>query len=243
VRFKARPWRGVCDGRFGLWLGRFGLWLWRFGAALAIICGLGFNTYAQASSYFYPRYFYAQQAAPAAPEPPPRSVQPKLRPAPALWPAHTAPLDPAPLSAFAPPPPQEEERIKRLVVQYSADTALDDEGNCLSSAIYYEARGEPLEGQLAVAYVVLNRARSGRFPNSLCAVILQPKQFSFVTTGQIIQPPNNEEWRTSVAISEIARRHKRNSPVGEATHYHNLDVWPEWHLERVAQIGHHVFYR
>ena len=61
--------------------------------------------------------------------------------------------------------------------------ALNAEETCLATAVYFEARGETLEGQLAVARVVMNRAASGRYPSSWCATVKQPAQFSFVRQG------------------------------------------------------------
>ena len=71
-----------------------------------------------------------------------------------------------------------------LVDRYSAGAPLDEQGNCLATAVYFEARGESLEGQLAVARVVMNRASSERYPPDWCGVVKQHAQFSFVRHGQ-----------------------------------------------------------
>src|SRR4051794_22583710 len=74
-----------------------------------------------------------------------------------------------------------------LVGKYATDAQLDQETNCLATAVYFEARGESVDGQLAVARVVMNRAASGKYPPSWCATVTQPWQFSFVNprTGQL----------------------------------------------------------
>jgi spore germination cell wall hydrolase CwlJ-like protein len=68
-----------------------------------------------------------------------------------------------------------------LVDRYAAGAPLDQEANCMAVAVYHEARGETLEGQLAVARVIMNRAASGKYPTTWCGVVKQPWQFSFVT--------------------------------------------------------------
>src|ERR671916_33370 len=87
-----------------------------------------------------------------------------------------------------------------------ATETADAEQDCLASAIYFEARGEPIKGQLAVAEVVLNRVASKKYPDSICAVVKQPWQFSFVKDGKF--PAINKEsksWRKAVAVARIAR--------------------------------------
>ena len=71
-----------------------------------------------------------------------------------------------------------------LVGKFATNAQLDEQMTCLATAVYFEARGESLEGQLAVAHVVMNRAASGRYPPDWCSVVKQPWQFSFVRHGQ-----------------------------------------------------------
>src|SRR6185503_8702488 len=92
-----------------------------------------------------------------------------------------------------------------LVDRYSSGAELNEEATCLATAVYFEARGESLEGQLAVARVVMNRAASGRYPPSWCATVKQPWQFSFVRHGQF--PAVNTAsgaWRKAQAITRLA---------------------------------------
>lgn len=121
---------------------------------------------------------------------------------------------------------------------------VDGELACLAGAIYFEAKGEPLAGQLAVAKVILNRAKSGRFPKSACAVITQPGQFSFVRGGRIPAVSHaNPGFRTAVAIAQVAMSSDWDSVADDALFFHARRVQPRWRLTRVASIGGHVFYR
>lgn len=118
------------------------------------------------------------------------------------------------------------------------------EQECLAGAVYFEAKGEPLDGQLAVAQVILNRAKSGRFPGSICGVVFQPSQFSFVRGGGF--PPiarSSQNWRDAVAIAKIAQNDMWDSSADDALYFHARRVSPGWKLRRVGAIGNHVFYR
>ncbi len=121
--------------------------------------------------------------------------------------------------------------------------APDSELRCLATGIYFESKGEPLAGQLAVAEVILNRAASGRFPGSVCGVLMQPGQFSFVRSGRLPSPPNNAAWRKAVAVAEVARRDLWDSPVSNALFFHARYVSPGWRRARVGSVGNHIFYR
>lgn len=125
-----------------------------------------------------------------------------------------------------------------------ADDEMDAETRCLATTVFYEARSESLAGQLAVAHVVLERARSGRFPSSLCGVVTQPGQFSFVRGGRLPQAPTNgRQWRTAAAIAEIALEDSWENPVEGALFFHAAHVSPKWKRPRVTRIGGHIFYR
>jgi N-acetylmuramoyl-L-alanine amidase len=120
---------------------------------------------------------------------------------------------------------------------------LDAQGQCLAKAIFWEARGEPLSGQLAVAQVILNRVESRRFGNDICSVVKAPRQFSFVRAGVIPEASNRSQWGTSQAVAHVALRGEWDDVVGTATHFHATRVNPAWRLTRVATIGNHIFYR
>lgn len=117
----------------------------------------------------------------------------------------------------------------------------DAEMHCLSVAVYHEARGETRDGQLAVAQVVLNRARSGRFPKSICGVVLQPAQFSSIRSNW--NPRESAMWRRAQEIAQQAIEGERVHAVGDALYFHATHVQPGWRMQRVAAVGNHIFYR
>ena len=133
-----------------------------------------------------------------------------------------------------------------LVDRYSAGAPLSDEATCIAVAVYHEARGESLEGQLAVARVIMNRAASGRYPTSWCGVVKQPWQFSFVRGGRF---PSVDEgsmaWRRALGITRLAINNAVSSVPTDCLWYHADYVSPSWgrRLTPVSQIGAHIFYR
>ena len=147
----------------------------------------------------------------------------------------------APAAAPAPTP-----TLDQLVSEYAADAAPDREQDCLASAVYFESRGEPIQGQLAVAQVVINRSVSGRYPPDVCDVITQHAQFSFVRNGRIPMADRaSEAWRKAVAIAHIAEDKLAQADVSsDVLWYHATYVAPSWgkRLTRQAQIGLHIFY-
>jgi len=152
-----------------------------------------------------------------------------------------APAFPERAPDFAAP---ERRSLAALVGELAGSDTPDAEAECLARAVYYESQGEPLNGQLSVAEVIINRSRSGRFPSSICGVVRQAGQFSFVRRGIIPQPPQAaRNWRTAVAISRIAMADLADSPAENALFFHARRVNPGWRLRRVATVGNHVFYR
>lgn len=141
--------------------------------------------------------------------------------------------------------PQGAPSLAALVRQQSGNgEALDAEARCLASAIFYEARSESLAGKLAVARVIVNRSRSGRFPTSLCGVVTQPGQFSFVRSGQIPAVSNDSAgWHDSVGIARIAMDDSWKSPAEGALFFHARRVSPRWGRQMLAQVDNHLFYR
>jgi len=121
---------------------------------------------------------------------------------------------------------------------------LDKELRCLAGAIYFEARGESLDGQLAVGRVVVGRANSGRFPASYCGVVFQPSQFSFVrgrTMPAVAEA--SAAWQRAVAVARIADEGSWQSQAEGALFFHATHVSPGWRKQRLARIDNHVFYR
>jgi spore germination cell wall hydrolase CwlJ-like protein len=128
------------------------------------------------------------------------------------------------------------------------DTAapMSDEMRCLAGAVYFEARGEPLTGQLAVAQVIINRSEDGRFPRSYCGVVAQPGQFSFMRGKQMPAiRSGTAAWTRAVAIAEIAHKGLWESEADDAVFFHANYVRPSWshRKTRLAQIDTHIFYR
>jgi len=134
--------------------------------------------------------------------------------------------------------------LDALVAAQSMSGDLTAEMRCLAGAIYFEARGESLEGQLAVAKVVINRSKSGRFPASYCGVVYQPSQFSFVR-GHSMPKVRSEsvDWREAVAIAQIAEQGSWDSEAPGALFFHAAHVSPSWRLTLLARVDNHIFYR
>ena len=136
--------------------------------------------------------------------------------------------------------------LSALVDRYSAGAPLDEEATCLATAVYFESRGEPVEGQLAVARVVINRAASGKYPPSWCGTVKQPAQFSFVRGGRFPAiDPGCEAWRKAQAITRLAMSNAVPSLSSDILWYHANYVAPSWgrRLTRAEKIGAHIFYR
>lgn len=135
--------------------------------------------------------------------------------------------------------------LATMVTQLRNTEAGSRELECLATGIYFESKGEPLAGQLAVGKVIANRADSGgRFPGTYCGVLFQRGQFSFVHGRSLPSVPrSNKQWQTAVAVAKIVDQDLKESPVGDALFFHARYVAPGWHAKRVASIGNHIFYR
>lgn len=123
--------------------------------------------------------------------------------------------------------------------------------DCMTAAIYYEAANEPVEGQRAVAQVVMNRSRHLAYPHTICGVVYQGSeratgcQFSFTCDGSLRRTPSVDGWRRARSVASAALSGLVYAPVGLATHYHADYVLPYWAPTLVKQtlIGRHIFYR
>jgi spore germination cell wall hydrolase CwlJ-like protein len=135
--------------------------------------------------------------------------------------------------------------LPSMVAAMRTADAGSRELECLATGIYFESKGEPLAGQLAVGKVIANRANSGgRFPSTYCGVLFQRGQFSFVHGRSLPSVSHsNRMWQTAVAIAKIVDQDLKDSVAEKALFFHARYVSPSWHLKRVASIGNHIFYR
>jgi len=168
-------------------------------------------------------------------------------PVPAVVQTLPDPIVPAPVAAPEPQAPVAEapRTLAGAMASEPAEHGVDAQLECLAGAVYFEAKGEPLKGQLGVARVILNRTRSGRFPTTACGVVKQRGQFSFVRGGRFPAiARGSAAWRTALAVARAARDGHVESPAGKALFFHARSVSPGWRgVTRVAAIGNHVFYR
>jgi len=133
----------------------------------------------------------------------------------------------------------------------AAKRQVDIEMECLALNVYFEARGEPHEGQVAVAHVVMNRIADDRFPGSVCAVVRQGGrndkgcQFSWWCDNQADRPKHKADWRLARDIAQTVYWGMGEDPTTGALWYHATRVKPIWRLKLVRgpTIGRHVFYR
>ena len=130
---------------------------------------------------------------------------------------------------------------------------------CLAMAIYFEARGEPTVGQIAVAHVIMNRVESDDFPNTVCGVVTQGKtytsnpempvrhkcQFSFYCDGLSDVPKDKRAWNKAIRIAEeVQYTYGLSIPLLDgAVFYHAISVDPKWRREYITQIEDHIFYK
>ncbi|MDQ8757869.1 cell wall hydrolase [Sphingosinicella sp. LHD-64] len=123
--------------------------------------------------------------------------------------------------------------------------------DCLTAAVYYEARSEGTDGQRAVAQVVLNRVRHPAFPRGICGVVFQGAQratgcqFSFTCDGAMRRAREPVAWERARDIAEAALAGHVYAPVGLATHFHTTAIHPWWasSMRRAVTVGSHIFYR
>lgn len=113
---------------------------------------------------------------------------------------------------------------------------------CLATAIYFEARGENHDGQMAVAQVVVNRMVDDRYPDTICGVVWEPKQFSFTHDGKPEKMYEVEARETAMQVAEEALQ--GNGLNITSTHYHSTGVKPYWTKQFLldGRVGNHLFY-
>tara|TARA_Y100000815_G_C13125288_1_gene418449 strand:- start:69 stop:731 length:663 start_codon:yes stop_codon:yes gene_type:complete len=136
--------------------------------------------------------------------------------------------------------------LRELMTEVDAPRTMSRELECLAGAVYFESRGEPIEGQLAVAQVIVNRAESSAFPSDYCGVVTQRSQFSFVKNGRIpTRRSNAGAWERARKIARIAHEGLWDSEARDSLYFHATYVRPRWARTKQARatIKSHVFYR
>jgi N-acetylmuramoyl-L-alanine amidase len=210
----------------------------RLAAALALSASITSPALASSDPVAVP----AATAATAAPTIPPSA--PSV-PAPVPSPASTAGLQTRVVEGSLPVASALPVPLVDLVSLVIPSAELDAAELCLATAIYFEARGESLAGQLAVAEVVLNRVASDAYPDEVCAVVTQRAQFSFVRRGRMPRADeSSDSWRRAVAVAHVARNGLARSVPDNVLWYHADYVSPVWgkRLTEVTRIGAHIFY-
>jgi spore germination cell wall hydrolase CwlJ-like protein len=175
----------------------------------------------------------------AAPPAPPPLILQQIAPEQALKVNSEIPLSSGPNPAAAP------------FVFKGSDSARKQALQCLASAVYYEAGNQDVDGERAVAQVVLNRVRHPAFPGSVCGVVYEGStrqtgcQFTFTCDGSLYRQPDPDGWRRAYKVAADALSGHVYAPVGWATHYHADYVVPTWasSLAKNAIVGAHIFYR
>ena len=138
-----------------------------------------------------------------------------------------------------------------VLLKPTTENAASEELKCLAQNIYFEARGEPVEGKLAVAHVVMNRVASPRFPNTVCGVVHQGGyaarhrcQFSWWCDGKNETIADRGAWVESLDLAHRVYRNRSDDPSGNALWYHADYVSPAWRSDFAEgpKIGRHIFY-
>ena len=136
------------------------------------------------------------------------------------------------------------ETVQTRASKFTA-TSPGQELGCLAMNIYHEGRGEPIQGREAIASVTMNRVRSDRYPDTVCAVVWQRKQFSWTETSPRHHVITDfKAWQEALEIARLFINGTMVSTVGNATHFHAVYVRPYWRdsTKLVAQRGRHYFY-
>lgn len=167
--------------------------------------------------------------------------------------AAVTPVTPVLTMAVSAPLVPEPKPAEILTASLAPDALPHDEMTCLAEAVYYEARGESLDGQRAVAEVVLRRTKDHRFPSTVCGVVYQGAhqrnacQFSFACDGIGHGRRDKLAWKRAVDVAEYETvgEGRLSDTTAGAQYFHTTRVNPPWSKRfiRTARIGTHIFYR
>jgi hypothetical protein len=150
-----------------------------------------------------------------------------------------------PVTALTQLPPAMRDRLRNI------GSDLRQEFRCLALNVFWEAKGEPLVGQIAVASVTLNRLANPRFPKSICEVVWQgfglgrsKCQFSWVCDRQLDHPNEDAAWQRAQQVAYRTMFLDPVDPTDGAMYFHATYVRPDWSYEkpRIMRIGRHIFY-
>jgi N-acetylmuramoyl-L-alanine amidase len=148
----------------------------------------------------------------------------------------------------------EQDRTQIVAREVKRAQRRESDLQCLAENVYFESRGEPANGQYAVAEVTLNRTRAPNFPHSICAVVHEMRwdpgrkrhvaDFSWTELGAM-SPDDDAAWKRAMAIATAAYDETREPVVPDALFYHSTSVRPGWAKTRtpITTIGNHVFYK
>lgn len=118
---------------------------------------------------------------------------------------------------------------------------------CLALNIYYEARGESVKGQAAVAWVTLNRLQEEERPSTICGVVFEKSQFSWTLKKKNRNPKDLESYERAMEIANdvLLEYGTGHDPTNGSTYFHTLKVKPKWSkvFEKTVKIGNHIFYK
>jgi len=143
--------------------------------------------------------------------------------------------------------------IKAMVMAFTlittpvvAETQMNRDINCLALNVYHESRGEPVEGQIAVAYVTMNRVEHDHWPETICDVVYQKHQFSWVKLKKDHTPRNEDLWETAQYVARNVYEGLVPDNTNGSVFYHANYVNPSWakkhHTIEQVRIGVHIFY-
>lgn len=146
---------------------------------------------------------------------------------------------------FGPMTYSHSDEIGYLIENIESNPATSEDIQCMAKNIYHEARGEPIKGQYAVAFVTMNRVYSERYPNTICKVVYQPYQFSWANKGEP-RIKDKKSWERSVKIAEEVIYGLKSEDVTYGAKFFHMDYMrPRWSYKKTKtiQIGNHIFYR
>ena len=165
------------------------------------------------------------------------------------------PVQPVIATSTAPAVVIDASNVKKASISITQDSVMAEilrEHGCLADALYYEARGEGRQGEMAIAEVIFHRMRKGTYGRSICSVVFAGAgkkgcQFSFACNGEMRRPKSPSAWQRAqyLAAKILVGQTRLTNATDGATNFHAISVSPDWsfEMERTTKIGNHVFYK